>query len=89
MGRIYVGLPSVCIVIAENQRLVAQILSDRKVVVLATKNNLEERILDIFNNAKLRFELLTNSKRVLNGKSTKKLAQKLNYIIGYEWCVGF
>ena len=79
--RIYVGLPSICVVIAENQRLVSEVLSDRRVILLADENNLEERVADIFKYPKLRFELFTNSLRVLNGNSTQALAKKLNDII--------
>ena len=81
--RIYVGLPSIGLVIAENQRLVANILSERMVMMLADVDNLERKIAEIFNNTKLRLELFQNSRKLIDGNSTRNLAIKLNRMLMY------
>ena len=79
--RIYVGLPSIGVVIAENQSLVANILSERLVILQADLDNLEAKIIEIFKNAKLRLELFENSKKILDGNSTRNLAVNLNRML--------
>lgn len=80
--RIYVGLPSVCLPIAENHVDVGKILDRRKVVIFSLPEMLEKNILKLFNDKNLRAKMHAACKEFLDGLSTKRLAIELKQVLG-------